>query len=515
MAELTWNTWRDHLILEYEIPKYDGDLGSPNVFVALDDADRPAQGRRHPRSLPEPATPGVVRRRHVPRAAAAAGHGGQRPRALRRGLLRIEGGALAMTSAGHRPQGLHRLGHGAAAARGGSRGGGARHRPLRGVQRSGIAGRDVAGVRLDLRDVEPRHLEGFEAVIHLAALSNDPLGDLDPQLTYDINHGASVRLARAARQAGVERFLFASSCSLYGASGGDAPLTEEAPFNPGDALRRVEGPRRAGRLEAGDRQLQPRLLPQRHRLRRLAVPAGRHHGQQPRRLRRHDRRGADQERRIAVAPAGPRRGHLPGVPGRPRGRPRSAPTTRPSTSGSARRTSGCARWRTWSSRSSPAAGCEYAAGASADTRDYRVDFAKIQRVLPEFRPQWTVRKGVEELYEAYRRLGLTADEFLGGRYVRLAEIKRLQGQARLDDQLRWTRCERWLVRPCRSGRRRPGAAARPPRRRAGRGPQRGGDPGDAGRQRRARLAAVHARDAAVLRPAVHRRTRSPTSCATR
>ena len=90
----------------------------------------------------------------------------------------------------------------------------------------------VAGVRLDIRNVEPHHLEGFEAVLHLAALSNDPLGDLNAQLTYDINHLASVRLARAAREAGVERFLFASSCSLYGASGTGTPLTEDAPFNP-------------------------------------------------------------------------------------------------------------------------------------------------------------------------------------------------------------------------------------------------------------------------------------------
>jgi hypothetical protein len=81
---------------------------------------------------------------------------------------------------------------------------------------------------------------------------------------------------------------------------------------------------------------------------------------------------------------------------------------------------------------------QFAGGASADARDYRVDFAKIQRVLPEFRPRWTVRKGVEELYEAYLRYDLTAEEFLGGRYVRLVEIKRLQGQARLNDQLRWT-----------------------------------------------------------------------------
>src|SRR5262245_63086474 len=86
--------------------------------------------------------------------------------------------------------------------------------------------------RKDIRDLDRSDLNSIDAVVHLAALSNDPLGDLDAQLTYDINHLASVRLARAARQAGVERFLFASSCSLYGASGTGAPLTEDAPFNP-------------------------------------------------------------------------------------------------------------------------------------------------------------------------------------------------------------------------------------------------------------------------------------------
>ena len=90
-------------------------------------------------------------------------------------------------------------------------------------------------------------LGGFDAVIHLAALSNDPLGDLDPELTYDINHQASVRLARLAKEAGVPRFLFSSSCSLYGA-GGDDLLDRDAAVQPGDALRRLQGPRRAKTL---------------------------------------------------------------------------------------------------------------------------------------------------------------------------------------------------------------------------------------------------------------------------
>src|SRR5262249_56269842 len=90
---------------------------------------------------------------------------------------------------------------------------------------------DVPELRADIRDVQPGALEGFDAVIHLAALSNDPLGDLNPSITYDINHHASVRLAKAARAAGVPRCLVSSSCSLYGA-GGDGHLDENASFNP-------------------------------------------------------------------------------------------------------------------------------------------------------------------------------------------------------------------------------------------------------------------------------------------
>src|SRR5678815_3553399 len=95
----------------------------------------------------------------------------------------------------------------------------------------------------DVRALEARDLAGFDAVIHLAALSNDPLGDLNPQLTYDINHLASVRLAALAKEAGVSRFAFASSCSNYGAAG-DAPVNEDSTLNPvtayGESKVRVE-----------------------------------------------------------------------------------------------------------------------------------------------------------------------------------------------------------------------------------------------------------------------------------
>ena len=115
---------------------------------------------------------------------------------------------------------------------------------------------------------EVSDLEGFDAVVHLAALCNDPLGDLNQDWTYDINHHASVHLARLSREAGVRRFLFASSCSMYGAAG-DEILTDGAPA-ASDRLRGVQGADRGGRVEAGRRHLQPGLHAQRDRLRSLA-----------------------------------------------------------------------------------------------------------------------------------------------------------------------------------------------------------------------------------------------------
>jgi nucleoside-diphosphate-sugar epimerase len=90
---------------------------------------------------------------------------------------------------------------------------------------------EVPSMTKDLRDIEPRDLYGFDAIVHLAGLSNDPLGDLNPDLTFAINHAASVRLARAAKMAGVKRFVFASSCSNYGAAG-DGFVNEQSPLNP-------------------------------------------------------------------------------------------------------------------------------------------------------------------------------------------------------------------------------------------------------------------------------------------
>jgi nucleoside-diphosphate-sugar epimerase len=295
---------------------------------------------------------------------------------------------------------------------------------------------DGAGVRLDIRDVEPHHLEAFEAVVHLAALSNDPLGDLDPQLTYDINHLASVRLARAARQAGVERFLFASSCSLYGASGTDAPLTEDAGFNPvtpyGESKILVE----QDVTELATADFSPVFF-------RNATAYG---------VSPHLRVDIMVNNLVGYAvTTGQVLIKSDGSPWRPlvhvedicRAFLAALEADRGRTHNQAFNVGISEenfRVREVAEMVEAVTGCEatFAEGASADARDYRVDFGKIQRVLPEFLPRWTVRKGVEELFEAYRRHDLTSEEFLGGRFVRLNEIKRLQAEGRLDDRLRWT-----------------------------------------------------------------------------
>ncbi len=124
----------------------------------------------------------------------------------------------------------------------------------------------------DIRDVQPGRLTGYDAVICLAALSNDPLGHLSPAATYSINLDGTLALAKAAKQAGVPRFLFASSCSLYGAAG-SAGVAEDADDGAGNAVRRDQGAGRARAIAAGRGFIQPDLPAQRDGIRRVAAAA--------------------------------------------------------------------------------------------------------------------------------------------------------------------------------------------------------------------------------------------------
>ena len=238
-CELTWNTFRDHLILEYEIPKWDGDLGRPNLFVPLEDGARRAEARpllAHFRA----SRKALVRRGDVPWPDAAPGDGVRARRAATRRRSYGRRSCSRRDAAGRHESPRHRH-HGyigSVLAPDRSR------RPVTtssGSTRASTTGCDFGRrrrasrrrSRRDVRDVDRRDLEGFDAVVHLAALSNDPLGDLNPEL--DLRHQPrrdAVALARAAKEAGVGRFVFASSCSMYGAPGRTTLLDEDAPLRP-------------------------------------------------------------------------------------------------------------------------------------------------------------------------------------------------------------------------------------------------------------------------------------------
>jgi nucleoside-diphosphate-sugar epimerase len=293
---------------------------------------------------------------------------------------------------------------------------------------------DVPSLRVDLRDVTPAHLDGFDAVVHLAALSNDPLADLNPTLTYDINFDASVRLARAAQQAGVGRFLFSSSCSLYGA-GGDAMLDENAAFHPvtpyGESKVRVEQAVSA----LADDHFSPTYL-------RNATAYG-----LSRRLR------ADIVVNNLVAHAvtsGKVMLQSDGAAWRPLVHVQDIITAFEAVLTAPRavvhnqafnvgRTSENFRIREVANLVAEVVpNCEvtFASGASSDSRDYRVDFTKIETMLPGYRPEWTLRRGIEQLYDAYVSGAMTPATFEGPDYFRLRTIRRLLDTHVIDASLR-------------------------------------------------------------------------------
>jgi nucleoside-diphosphate-sugar epimerase len=293
---------------------------------------------------------------------------------------------------------------------------------------------DVEALDVDLRDVTPDHLRGFDAVVHLAALSNDPLGDLDSSLTYDINLHASVALAEAAKAAGVRRFLFSSSCSLYGA-GGNALLDETAAFFPVTAYGESKVRTEQAVTALADASFSPVYL-------RNATAYG-----VSRRLR------ADIVVNNLVGHAVTTGRVLlmsDGSAWRPLVHigdiiaafaaclvaPREAVHDKAFNVG---RTGENYRIRDVAELVREVVpGCEvvFDAGASADTRNYRVDFSSIERSLPGYDPRWTLRTGIEELYAAYTAAGLSADDWRSSRYYRLPTVRARQEEGVIDAQLR-------------------------------------------------------------------------------
>ena len=289
----------------------------------------------------------------------------------------------------------------------------------------------------DVRDVRPADVEGFDAVVHLAGLSNDPLGDLDPGLTRRINVEGSLRLAEASRAAGVSRFVFASSCSMYGA-GSDRPLDESAPLAPLTAYAASKVEVERGLLELAGDDFSPVLM------RNATV-----HGVSPR-LR------VDLVLNNLVAWAhttGKVRILSDGTPWRPLVHvrdvaaataclleaPREAVHAEAFNVGRDADNHRVSELAEIARDAIPGSEIEFAGSGEPDARSYRVDFGKLARAFPALRLEWDARRGAAELAAAYRDAGLTLADLEDDRFVRLRRLRSLLGAGALDADLRWRR----------------------------------------------------------------------------
>ena len=307
----------------------------------------------------------------------------------------------------------------------------------------GPAPQPIPALRLDLRDITPEALAGFDAVMHLAALCNDPLGNLNPDLTYEVNHRSSVRLAAAARAAGVSRFLFSSSCSLYGSGHGDSDNPDDKPFLDETAGFAPVTPYGESKILA--------------------------------------EQGISELARDDFSPIFLRNATAYGFSPRLRGDIVVNDLTATALlTGEVKLMSDGRAWRPLIhiediaaafialleaprevvhgkayniaqttenylirdvaelvAEVVPGSRVTFAGNASTDKRDYRVSGDLIAAEVPAFKPQWTVRTGAEQLLEAYQRYGLTQDQF-ARRFLRIRKIQELTDAGRIDGDLRWT-----------------------------------------------------------------------------
>ncbi len=299
-----------------------------------------------------------------------------------------------------------------------------------------MAGARPSVLTKDIREITPEDLEGFDGVAHLAELSNDPLGQQDPGLTHDINHKGSLRLAEMARAAGAKRFVYMSSCSVYGVGKPDQVLDETSPVNPQTAYAECKAlVERDVQPMAGD-DFEPCFL--RNSTAYGASPRQRFDivlndlcglawttkeikllsDGTPWRPLVHALDMCQAVHLSLTAPADAIRGQIFNV-------------------GSDDQNYRVRDIAEIVANEFP--GCSLSIGQpSADNRSYRVGFKKIKEVLPTFSCQWTAQKGAAQMREVFERIDMSADTFTSDPYTRLKMLMRLRGAGLLNDKLFWT-----------------------------------------------------------------------------
>ncbi len=294
---------------------------------------------------------------------------------------------------------------------------------------------DVPHVNKDIRDVESSDLRGFDAVIHLAALSNDPLGDLNPKITYEINYESSIRLAEKAKKAGVKKFIFSSSCSIYGTSEGRV-VNENSNLNPLTVYAKSKVMAEKEISKITDSSFSPTFL-------RSATAYGVSPKLRSDLVVNNLVGWAYLTGKILLKSDGEAWRPLVHIEDISKAfiSVLHAETSKVNNQifnvGKTEENYRVIDIAKTVNQIVPNSTVEFAEGAEPDKRSYRVDFSKIKTRLPTFKPTWTIKKGVEELYKAFIEYGMKMESLEGPMFKRVKHLQQLMEKGQVNSTLKW------------------------------------------------------------------------------